>query len=149
MQYTETPIKDGKDCLDGKHHCPDGETCCNAYNGDNDSCCPHAYICCGVTMCCPEGSTCCKIKDGDYSCCPMPNAVCCKDGLSCCQHGMTCCGTGCCPLTNAACCKDGISCCPHGTQCDDKGGCIGSHLLLMLMGLPVVNNMEKVQWCAL
>ena len=98
---------------------------------------------------CPDGTTCCKRHDGSYGCCPYPDAVCCKDN-SCCPHAMTCCQPyGCCPIPNAVCCKDGPGCCPHGTQCDiEHHLCIESHFLPMLMGLPEVNNMEKVQSCA-
>ena len=116
MEYAGTPIEDGKDCSDGKTHCPDGETCC-------------------------------KADEGGYGCCPYLDAVCCKHNF-CCPPAMTCCGQSfCCPVPNAVCCKDGRSCCPHGTQCV-PGGCDQiPHFLPMLMGLPEVNNMEKVQSC--
>ena len=119
MQYAETPIEDGKDCPDGKRHCPDGETCCKTNDAES------------------------------YGCCPYPDAVCSKDGIHCCPHGETSCDLGCCPFPNAVCCKYMKRCCPHGFQCNlERHLCIRSHFLPMLIGLPEVKNMKKVQSCA-
>ena len=118
MQYAETPIEDGKDCPDGKHHCPNGETCCKLNEGRLGCCAyPDAVCCKDGRGCCTHGMTCCY-----RSCCPHPNAVCCDDMLTCCPHGYQC------DL--------------------EHNQCIGSHFLPMFMGLPEVKNMEKVQLCA-
>ena len=125
MHYAETSIQDAIEIIQ-TITCPDGNTKCH----DGDTCCKSNYI------------------YGGYDCCPAADFVCCSCiSISCWPREMTCCAPiGGCPLPNAVCCKDMVHCCPHGTTCG-KEGCIGSNFLPMLMGLPEVNNMEKVQSC--